>query len=376
MTTLTYLLYLHLNLNLSGHSTSVAVMPSKPAKATMTSSNSPTSQSSNNYVEQTVSVLSSVASYMRLPALASTVRPWRSASQITLWFTTVQADINAQLHRVSLPFSPRYYTLSKSQYIYPYHRRLSPTTTVVLPAFSFLSLLFHCYRPTRIIIMPSPALTTYFRALIYPSNIPANSRSDVPKPSDFGLTNFEELYIPTDDGEKLSAFYIRGPRGHKNSNITILMFHGNAGNIGHRLPIARMIINYIGCNVFMLEYRGYGSSTGQPDESGLNIDAQTGLNYLRQRAETRDHKLMVYGQSLGGAVAIKLVSKNQEAGDIAGLILENTFLSIRKLIPSVVPPAKYLTLLCHQVWPSESVLPNITKVPTLFISGLQDEIVP
>ncbi|CAF3611832.1 unnamed protein product [Fusarium graminearum] len=94
------------------------------------------------------------------------------------------------------------------------------------------------------------------------------------------------------------------------------------------------------------------------------------------RAETRDHKLMVYGQSLGGAVAIKLVSKNQEAGDIAGLILENTFLSIRKLIPSVVPPAKYLTLLCHQVWPSESVLPNITKVPTLFISGLQDEIVP
>jgi fermentation-respiration switch protein FrsA (DUF1100 family) len=229
---------------------------------------------------------------------------------------------------------------------------------------------------TRIIILPRPALTTSIRALIYPSNIPANSRSDVPKPSDFGISNFEELYIPTDDGEKLSAFYIRGPRGHKNSNITILMFHGNAGNIGHRLPIARMIINYIGCNVFMLEYRGYGSSTGQPDESGLNIDAQTGLNYLRHRAETRDHKLMVYGQSLGGAVAIKLVSKNQEAGDIAGLILENTFLSIRKLIPSVVPPAKYLTLLCHQVWPSESVLPNITKVPTLFISGLQDEIVP
>ncbi|SCN76654.1 related to S.pombe Bem46 protein [Fusarium fujikuroi] len=266
----------------------------------MSSSNSPTSQTSNSYVEQTVSVLSSVASYMRLPALAST--------------------------------------------------GLAAVLTSLL----------------------------YFKqkALIYPSNIPANSRSDVPKPSDFGISNFEELYIPTDDGEKLSAFYIRGPRGHKNSNITILMFHGNAGNIGHRLPIARMIINYIGCNVFMLEYRGYGSSTGQPDESGLNVDAQTGLNYLRQRAETRDHKLMVYGQSLGGAVAIKLVSKNQEAGDIAGLILENTFLSIRKLIPSVVPPAKYLTLLCHQVWPSESVLPNITKVPTLFISGLQDEIVP
>ena len=214
------------------------------------------------------------------------------------------------------------------------------------------------------------------RALIYPSHMPPNSRTELPRPSQFGIRDFEELVIPTDDGEKLSAFYIRGPRGNKNSNITVLMFHGNAGNIGHRLPIARMIINYIGCNVFMLEYRGYGTSTGEPDEAGLTIDAQTGLNYLRQRAETRDHKLVIYGQSLGGAVSIKLVAKNQDAGDIAGLILENTFLSMRKLIPSVIPPAKYLTLLCHQVWPSESILPSIKSVPVLFLSGLQDEIVP
>jgi abhydrolase domain-containing protein 13 len=75
-------------------------------------------------------------------------------------------------------------------------------------------------------------------------------------------------------------------------------------------------------------------------------------------------------------VSIKLVSKNQEQGDIVGLVLENTFLSMRKLIPSVIPPARYLTLLCHQVWPSETMLPNITQVPVLFLSGLQDEIVP
>lgn len=126
----------------------------------------------------------------------------------------------------------------------------------------------------------------------------------------------------------------------------------------------------------MLEYRGYGLSTGEPDESGIMLDAQTALDYLRDRAETSDHKLVIYGQSLGGAVSIKLVSKNQTAGDIAGLILENTFLSMRKLIPSVIPPAKYLTLLCHQVWPSDSLIPSITKVPILFLSGLQDEIVP
>ncbi|OAA74028.1 BEM46 family protein [Cordyceps fumosorosea ARSEF 2679] len=218
----------------------------------------------------------------------------------------------------------------------------------------------------------------YFKqkALIYPSHMPPNARTDVPRPSQFGIRDFEELMIPTDDGEKLSAFYIRGPANHRNSRITILMFHGNAGNIGHRLPIAKLLINTIGCNVFMLEYRGYGTSTGEPDEAGLNIDAQTGLNYLRDRAETRSHRYVIFGQSLGGAVGIKLAAKNQGRGDVAGLILENTFLSMRKLIPSVIPPAKYLTLLCHQVWASEAVLPTIDRVPTLFLSGLQDEIVP
>ncbi|KAF0332584.1 bem46 family protein [Colletotrichum asianum] len=265
----------------------------------MSSSNS-ASSSSNSYLEQGVSMLSTVGAYMRLPAIAS---------------TGIAAVLTALL---------------------------------------------------------------YFKqkALIYPSHMPPNSRTEVPRPSQYGIKDFEELVIPTNDGEKLSAFYIRGPRGGNNSNVTILMFHGNAGNIGHRLPIARMLINFIGCNVFMLEYRGYGLSTGEPDESGLFLDAQTALDYLRARAETSSHKLVVYGQSLGGAVAIKLVAKNQKDGDIAGLILENTFLSMRKLIPSVLPPAKYLTLLCHQVWPSESVIPNITSVPMLFLSGLQDEIVP
>ncbi|KAK4160930.1 protein bem46 [Cladorrhinum sp. PSN259] len=217
----------------------------------------------------------------------------------------------------------------------------------------------------------------YFKqkTLIYPAHIPANARTDVPRPSQYHFKDYEELIIPTNDGEKLSAFYIRGPRGGTNSKVTVLMFHGNAGNIGHRLPIARMLIAATGCNVFMLEYRGYGISTGAPDESGLNMDGQTALDYLRDRAETRNHKYIVYGQSLGGAVTIKLVAKNQGKGDIAGMILENTFLSMRKLIPSIMPPAKYLAYLCHQVWASDSIIPSI-KIPTLFLSGLQDEIVP
>jgi hypothetical protein len=172
------------------------------------------------------------------------------------------------------------------------------------------------------------------------------------------------------------------------------MFHGNAGNIGHRVPIAKVLVETLGCNVLMLEYRGYGLSSGVPDENGLNIDSQTALDYIRERPETRDTKILVYSQSLGGAVGINLVARNQKKGDIAGLILENTFLCIRKLIPSYVlpkfcsgwfrssqnisvfPPARYLARLCHQNWSSEDVLPKIEDVPILFLSGLKDEIVP
>ena len=139
--------------------------------------------------------------------------------------------------------------------------------------------------------------------------------------------------IPTPDGEELHAFHIRPANSQYARNITILMFHGNAGNIGYRIPIAKILANEIGCNVLMLQYRGYGRSTGNPDEKGLKIDAQTGLGFLRSNDELKGKRIVIYGQSLGGAVGINLVAQNQEQGDIAGLMLENTFTSIRKLIP-------------------------------------------
>lgn len=131
----------------------------------------------------------------------------------------------------------------------------------------------------------------------------------------------------------MSAFLIKPPNKQYARPVTILTFHGNAGNIGHRLPIARMLTNEIHCNVLMLEYRGYGLSTGNPDEKGLTIDAQTGLDYIRSRDDLKRTKIIVYGQSLGGAVSIGLVANNKGTGDIAALILENTFLSIKKMIP-------------------------------------------
>ena len=171
--------------------------------------------------------------------------------------------------------------------------------------------------------------------LIYPRNIPSGSRTEagVPKPTYFGISDYDELQIPTPDGETLNCYYIRPSNKSIAKNITVIMFHGNAGNIGHRVPIARMLEENVGCNVLMLEYRGYGLSTGTPDEQGLMIDAQTGLDWIRQQEKSKPSRVLIYGQSLGGAVAIQLVAKNRHTGDIAGLILENTFLSIPKMIP-------------------------------------------
>lgn len=177
----------------------------------------------------------------------------------------------------------------------------------------------------------------YFKQneIIYPRGFPPDARTNVPRPSQFGIADFEELFIPTPDGESLSAFFIRADKQHAR-NVTVLMFHGNAGNIGYRLPIARVLEKDLRCNVLMLQYRGYGLSSGNPNEKGLMIDAQTGLDYIRQRHELRGTKIVVYGQSIGGAVAIGLVARNQKQGDIAAIMLENTFTSIKKLIPTYV----------------------------------------
>lgn len=231
----------------------------------------------------------------------------------------------------------------------------------------------------------------YFKqnTLIYPSTI-LNSRTEVPPPSQFNIRDAESLKLPTPDGETLHAYYLRPANAQLQKNVTILAFHGNAGNIGHRLPIGKVLSESLGCHVFMLEYRGYGLSTGSPDEAGINIDAQTALDYIRAHYEMRKTKIVIYGQSLGGAVSIKLLSQNmqdtvdeknsekQKQTRIAGIILENTFLSIRKLIPSVLPPARYISFLCHQKWASEDIVQQLPESgpPMLFLSGLKDEIVP
>ncbi|KAI6032729.1 Alpha/Beta hydrolase protein [Pisolithus orientalis] len=229
--------------------------------------------------------------------------------------------------------------------------------------------------------------------LIYPSAFPPESRTEVPSPDMYGL-HYEGVELKTEDGVLLRCYLLtqRKEVGHpyalqipvndemSNDEFTatrptVLMFHGNGGNLGHRIPLAHVFYTTMRCNVFMLSYRGYGRSEGKPSESGLCIDAQTVLDYILAHANLRGTPIILYGQSLGGAVAIHLASRNPSK--IRALILENTFTSLPRVIPHATPILSPFTFLCHQKWDSASKLPLIPReTPILMLSGERDEVVP
>ncbi|KAK4055397.1 bem46 protein, variant [Microbotryomycetes sp. JL221] len=225
--------------------------------------------------------------------------------------------------------------------------------------------------------------------LIYPSYMPQDSRTNVPTPNDFEMPNYEDIELTTPDGVKLHAYLIKRPRSSAvttddsdendkeapRNRPTVLMLHANAGNVGHRLPIAKVFWYNMRCNVFALSYRGYGRSDGTPNEKGLKLDAQTALDFILSHPELEKTNIFLYGQSIGGAVAIHLASQN--ANRIRGLIVENTFLSLPKLVPTIMPYLSRFMFLLHQIWPSEEYMRTLpSTLPVLFLSGEDDELIP
>ncbi|RDX49406.1 alpha/beta-hydrolase [Lentinus brumalis] len=229
--------------------------------------------------------------------------------------------------------------------------------------------------------------------LIYPSAFPPGSRTEVPVPTDFDLP-YQDLTLNTPDGVKLRCYLLTQRKELSNHGAkhipsseeetdeqfaarrpTILMFHGNGGNVGHRIPLAKVFYVRLRCNVLMLSYRGYGLSEGNPSEKGIRIDAQCALDHVLSHEYLSQTPIILYGQSIGGAVAIDLASRNPHA--IRALILENTFLSLPRLVPSAMPVLGPFAFLCHQKWDSASKVTSIpAETPMLLLSGVQDEVVP
>ncbi|MBW2363141.1 MAG: alpha/beta hydrolase [Deltaproteobacteria bacterium] len=144
------------------------------------------------------------------------------------------------------------------------------------------------------------------------------------EPEAFGLP-IETLSLRTDDGIHISAFYL--PR--EGSRRAILFLHGNAGNASHRLPDAVQLWS-LGASVLLLDYRGYGLSEGRPSERGVYRDGATGLAHLVGKLGFSPEEVVIFGRSIGSAVAVHLAQER----NLGGLILVSPLTSGRDPCPS------------------------------------------
>lgn len=186
-------------------------------------------------------------------------------------------------------------------------------------------------------------------------------------PADVGL-EYREVRFPAADGAALHGWYApaENPRG------AVLFFHGNAGNISHRLDTLRLA-NGLGLNIFIFDYRGYGLSEGRPTEQGTYADAQGAWAWLTGQAGADPARVALWGRSLGGAVAAHLAASLPQ-GQPAGLILESTFTSIPDMGAAVYPflPVR---LIARMRYPVEEDLAKV-RCPVLVAHSPDDDIVP
>lgn len=198
--------------------------------------------------------------------------------------------------------------------------------------------------------------------LLYLPQIP--SRAIVATPAEAGLT-YEAVTLHTDDGVTLDAWFVPTPR----PLATVIFCHGNAGNISHRLDTLK-VLNELGLSTLIFDYRGYGRSQGNPSEKGTYRDGSAAWRYLTEERGVREQEIVLFGRSLGGAVAAHLAEHHTPAA----LILESTFTSVPDLAATLYPflPAR---LLARFRYDAETSLHAITR-PVLVIHSREDEIIP
>jgi len=213
--------------------------------------------------------------------------------------------------------------------------------------------------------------------LLYQPEVPVESRLFVPSPQNYSLPH-EAVTINTRDRVKLHAYLIKQQRPNSRHLPVIIYFHGNAGNIGHRLDNVKMFYQKLKCNILMVEYRGYGHSEGSPSENGFYLDAQAAFEFVDGRDDLDSSKIILFGRSLGGAVAIDMAARSDYRDRIAALIVENTFSSIPDLA-KVLFPLQFIRWVPKFCFKNRyESLQKVTSVvcPTLFISGTKDELIP
>lgn len=213
--------------------------------------------------------------------------------------------------------------------------------------------------------------------LFYP-DLPSHSRVFVPVPSMYNLP-YEMVQTRGSDGTLIKMFFIKQLEERKRKTVpTLVFFHGNAGNMGHRLQNCLGLYYNLNLNVLLVEYRGYGLSEGTPSEEGLYIDARASLDYLYSREDVNHSEIIIFGRSLGGAVAIDLATQREYADKIWCLIVENTFTCIPEMARVLTgwKSLRYVPLMFYKNKFFSVCKVRSLRVPTLFISGLADTLVP
>ena len=183
-------------------------------------------------------------------------------------------------------------------------------------------------------------------------------------PSDLGLA-FEEVSLQTEDGVRLHGWFLPVPDARR----TVLVCHGNAGNISHRLDRALLLQAKLKVSVFLFDYRGYGKSEGSPNEEGTYSDGRAAYQFLDDRGLVPD-QIVLFGESLGAAIAVQLALERPAAA----LVLEAPFSSIRDMAAAAYPFLP-LARLARTRYDNLAKIPSI-EVPLLILHGTRDRIVP
>jgi len=197
-------------------------------------------------------------------------------------------------------------------------------------------------------------------------------------PDRLGAT-YEDVYFPSKDGTQLNGWFIPAiglPKG------TVIHFHGNADNMSNHYLFVQWLPKE-GFNLFTFDYRGYGKSSGKPDRQGMVEDSMAAIHYVRHRSDVDPQRLLIFGQSLGGALALAAVAQGPKDG-IRAVVVESAFASYRGVVREKL--ADYWLTWPVQ-WPlawllisnQQSPLPmlrEIAPIPLLVIHGDHDQTVP
>ncbi len=184
-----------------------------------------------------------------------------------------------------------------------------------------------------------------------------------------GLADVRVIRAERDDGRLLAA-YDAQPRDPVVGDPVVLFFHGNAGNIAYRATLLEEIVHGTGVRFVLFDYSGFGGNEGRPSEEEVYRDGLAVYDHL-VASGVEPARLVLYGESLGGAVALKVAVERP----VAGVVLQSTFSSTASMALRIYPFLPLAALLSRGDFPSHRRVGEL-RCPVLLVHGTRDEIVP